>query len=91
MRVINSILLVLLAMILVGCATPEPVVRIVTVRVEVPVPIACKEETPLPPAFCFDRLAETSNIYEMVQCLLSDRKLSQGYEIELTATLKACK
>lgn len=88
---ITNILALLTILTLTGCATPEPVVRIVTVRVEVPVPIACKEETPIPPDFCFDKLLATADIYSMVQCLLSDRKLSQGYEIELVATLTACK
>jgi hypothetical protein len=78
-------------LLLTGCATTEPVIKIVTQRVEVPVPVACKEEVPAVPEYCFSKLSEGSDIYDKTKCLLSDRVRSIGYEIELLAKLKACK
>jgi hypothetical protein len=85
-----KILLVSL-LVLAGCQTTEPIIKVETVRVEVPIAVPCKEEEPAVPEFCFSKLAEGTDIYEKSQCLLSDRKLSKGYETELVAKLKACK
>jgi len=87
---VNKLLLIS-ALLLTGCATTEPVIKIVTQRVEVPVPVACKEDIPVVPEFCFNKLSDESDIYTLVQCLLSDRKLNQGYDLVLTAKLKSCK
>lgn len=81
----------LLVVLLAGCATPTPVIKVVTQTVEVPVPVACKEELPPVPDYCFFKLAEGHSIFDKTRCLLSDRKLSEGYELELAAKLKACK
>jgi len=77
--------------VLSGCATTEPTVKIVTQKVEVPVAMPCKEEVPIAPNYCFSKLNDTENIFDKTKCLLSDRQLSIGYEIELLAKLKACK
>ena len=79
------------ALLLTGCATTEPVIKVVTQRVEVPIAVACKEEIPPPPEYCFNNISPESDIYSFVQCLLSDRKLSHAQEIVLTAKLKSCK
>ncbi len=76
---------------LTGCATTEPVIKVVTQRVEVPVPVACKEEAPILPDYCFIKLTPESSIFDKTVCLLSDRDRSLGYEIELLAKFNACK
>lgn len=80
-----------LMVVLSGCALTEPVIKVVTQRVEVPVPVACKEEVPAAPDYCFSKLGQDSDIYDKTKCLLSDRNRSLGYETELLAKLKACK
>lgn len=88
----TSKLLAIVALVaLSGCATTDPVLKVVTQRVEVPVPVACKEEAPALPDYCFSKLTEGSDIYDKTKCLLSDRDRSLGYETELLAKLNACK
>jgi hypothetical protein len=74
-----------------GCALTDPVIKVVTQRVEIPVPVACKEEIPAVPEYCFAKLEDGTDIYDKTKCLLSDRYRSLGYETELLAKLKACK
>lgn len=76
---------------LVGCATTEPTVRVVTQTVNVPIAMPCKQEAPTPPDYCFNKLNDSADIYDKTKCLLSDRALSLGYEIELLAKFNACK
>lgn len=76
---------------LVGCATTEPTVRVVTQRVEVMIAIPCKEVAPPVPDYCFSKITEGTDIFDKTKCLLSDRQLSLGYEVELLAKLNACK
>lgn len=84
-------LFLILALTLAGCATTEPVIKVVTQTVEVPVAVACKQETPIVPDYCFSKLQDTSDIYDKTKCLLSDKALSIGYETELLAKFNACK
>ena len=77
--------------LLAGCATTDPVIKVVTQRVEVPVPVACKEEAPAVPDYCFSKLTESNDIYDKSKCLLSDRDRSIGYETELLSKFNACK
>jgi hypothetical protein len=86
-----SKLFLVLTLVLAGCASQDPIIRIVTQRVEVPVPVPCKEIAPTPPDYCFSKLTPDSDIYDKTKCLLSDRANSKGYEIELLAKLNACK
>jgi len=74
-----------------GCGTTEPVIKVVTQRVEVPVPVACKEEKPPTPDYCFPKLTTNQTIYEKSRCMLSDRELREAYEVKLAAALQACK
>jgi hypothetical protein len=66
-------------------------IKVVEQIVEIPISVPCKEEIPTEPLFCFDTLSKGTDIYEKTKCLLSDRSLSKGYEIELLSKLKACK
>lgn len=86
-----SNLLILPMFLLAGCGATVPVVKIETQRVEIPVPVPCKEEYPSKPDFNFDKLTEDQDIHEKAKALLADRQLHLGYETELVAKLKACK
>lgn len=74
-----------------ACATNDPVLKVVTQRVEVPVPIACKADVPAVPDYCFPKLTQDSDIFEKSKCLLSDRKLQAAYDVQLNAALQSCK
>lgn len=88
---LKSKLLILIPIaLLAACGTTQPVVKIVTQQVEVPVAIACKAVTPVPPIFNFDILTEDRDIYDKSRAILADRKLHLGYEAELLAALKSC-
>lgn len=87
----NKLFIVAALLTLSGCATTDPVLKVVTQRVEVPVPVACKEEAPALPDYCFSKLTESSDIYDKTKCLLSDRERSLGYETELLSKFNACK
>ena len=88
---ISKLFIIATLVALSGCATTDPVIKVVTQRVEIPVPVACKEEAPALPEYCFSKLIETSDIYDKTKCLLSDRDRSLGYETELLAKFNACK
>ncbi len=84
-------LLLLSLFVLSGCATTDPVIKVETQVVEVPVPVACKEEKPPEPEYCFPKLTASQPIYEKTRCMLSDRQLREAYQIKLAAALQACK
>lgn len=83
--------IIIISLLISGCATTEPTIKVVTERVEIPIPVFCKEEIPKEPNYCFAKLEDSADIFEKTKCLLSDRALSLGYEIELVSKLKACK
>lgn len=87
---INNLLLVSL-LVLSGCGTTDPVIKVETQKVEIPVPVACKEEKPPEPEYCFPKLTANQPIYEKTRCLLSDRQLREAYQVKLAAALQACK
>jgi hypothetical protein len=71
---------------LAGCAGMAPKVQ----EVKVPVPVPCKVEAPLRPAFTVDGLPVGSGIWEQMKALRAERKQRQGYEAELEAAVRAC-
>lgn len=76
-----------------GCSTisPEPGIKTVIQRVEVPIYMPCAAEIPKKPEFNFDNLKLDDNIFDKIKALLSDRHLHIGYQDELLAALKSCK
>ena len=79
-----------LALLLCGCSTiPAP--KVVTQTVDVPIAMPCTQEIPPAPDYCFTKLTADQDIFAKSKCLLSDRDLSMGYELELLTKLKACK
>lgn len=91
MSTTNLLLTTAVTFALVACGTTQPVVKIVTQQVEVPIAVACKTETPVEPVFNFASITETNDIYDKTRALLADRALHLGYETELLAALKSCK
>jgi hypothetical protein len=76
-----------------ACATTprEPVINTVIQKVEIPISVPCKAETPILPEFNFDKLTEEDTIFDKVKAILADRVLRDAYEEELRIALKSCK
>lgn len=87
---VRSKLVLLSVLLLAACQTPQPGIKTVIQKVEVPVAVPCKEVIPLEPAFYFDKLVPNTDIYGQAQALSADRLLHKGYEEELLAALTAC-
>ena len=78
MKSVLAIALVLLT----GCASTQGPVL-------VPITEPCTVQQPVEPATHFS--PPYTNPFNAVRDLLSDRKLSEAYQIELKAALRACK
>ena len=81
-------LLVVLVLLLAGCASREPVVR--TVRVEVPVLVPCKTQAVTVPSWVVSGLKKSDSLEVKVRTLLAERRQRMGYERELVAAVGAC-
>ncbi|WP_258925534.1 hypothetical protein [Pseudomonas paracarnis] len=80
--------LVLLALVLTGCAGREPEVR--TVRVEVPVLVPCKTKEVAVPPWTAAGLKKSHSLEVKVRALLAERRQRIGYERQLVAAVQAC-
>jgi len=87
---VRNKLILLSVLLLAACQTPQPGINTVIQKVEVPVAVPCKEAIPPAPAFNFDKLVPSTDIFGQVQALTADRLLHQGYEEKLSAALTAC-
>jgi len=81
-------LLVVLALVLAGCAGKEPEVR--TVRVEVPVLVPCKTTAVAVPPWAAEGLKKSDSLELKVRALLAERRQHIGYERQLVAAVGAC-
>ena len=81
-------LLVVLALVLAGCAGKEPEVR--TVRVEVPVQVPCKTKEVAVPPWASTGLKKSDSLEVKVRALLAERRQRIGYERQLVAAVNAC-
>lgn len=81
-------LLLVLALVLVGCAAREPEVR--TVRVEVPVLVPCKTKEVAVPPWAAQGLSKSDSLEVKVRALLAERRQRIGYERQLVAAVTAC-
>ena len=81
-------LLVVLAMVLVGCADRGPEVR--TVQVEVPVLVPCRTKVVVVPPWAAEGLKKSDSLELKVRALLAERRQRIGYERELVAAVVAC-
>lgn len=88
----SKLLILLSVLTLDGCATmtPEPVIKTVIQRVEVPVAVPCKATVPAAPDLNFSKALQSQSIFDKTKSLLADRKLQLGYEVELLAALNSC-
>lgn len=76
--------LLLIPLILTGCATTSTV----PVEIKVPVPVKCKAETPVEPVIsCY----KDSDIFELTKCMIYEIKVRKSYEKELNVALESCK
>lgn len=83
---------ILISVLLAGCSTfPTSGVKIEVQKVEVPVVVPCKVDTPTEPQYNFDKVSEKDDIFVKVKALLADRKLYQGYTSSLLTSLEVCK
>ena len=84
-------LITLPLVLLVGCAaTTKETVKLDTVRVNVPVYVACEATIPTKPDYVTQNVPNSATIYEKMQALLSDRLLSMTYEKELEGAIVLC-
>ena len=74
-----------------ACGTTEPLLRVETKEVKVPVPVACKTEAPPVPVYNVPKLKITNTIFEKTQAYLADEQLRKAYAKELLAALNSCK
>lgn len=81
-------LLMVLALVLAGCAAREPEVR--TVRVEVPVLVPCKTKAVAVPPWAAAGLKKSDSLEVKIRALLAERRQRIGYERELEAASLAC-
>ena len=79
--------LVLLALVLTGCAGRVPEVR--TVRVEVPVLVPCKTQEVAVPPWAAAGLKKSDSLEVKVRALLAERRQRIGYERELVSAVGA--
>lgn len=77
--------------VLVGCATTrEPTINTLIQKVDVPIAVSCKVDMPVKPVYNFSKLGTDADIFDKIKALLADRKLSQGYELEMETALNSC-
>ena len=81
-------LLMVLALVLAGCAGTEPEVR--TVRVDVPVLVPCKTKAVAVPSWAAQGLKKNDNLEVKVRALLAERRQRIGYERQLVAAISSC-
>lgn len=79
----KTALVVLLSVLLVGCATSMPE------TVQVPIPVPCKIQEPEQPQLKFS--PPYDNVFDAVRDLLGDRVLMEAYQNELRIALSACR
>ncbi|AZF00008.1 Phage protein [Pseudomonas orientalis] len=80
--------LLLLALVLTGCAGRASEVR--TVRVEVPVLVPCKTKEVTVPPWAAAGLKKSDSLEVKVRALLAERRQRLGYERLLEAGITSC-
>lgn len=80
--------ILLVALLLTGCAGLMPAPKVVEVKV--PVQVQCKVTPPERPLFAVDGLPIGSGIWEQMKALRAERQQRIGYILELEAVVKAC-
>lgn len=81
-----GVLLLIVVLAIAGCSS-LPVPR----EIRVPVPVPCIDRTPERPSMLSDQELLALDDYALVVSLARDRRIRQGYEAELEATLEGCR
>lgn len=76
------------ALMLAGCAATT---RVDIQRVNVPVPVECKEPVPERPVMPTDGLATTATLDQFAQAAMAEIERREGYEGELLTALDNCR
>lgn len=79
--------LAVMALALAGC---ETVPRVEIQRVNVAVPVECKEPVPSRPAMPTEALQLGANTDQFVQAAQAEIERREGYEVQLRAALAVC-
>lgn len=80
--------LLAVSLLLVACASPEPVVT--AVPVSVPVVAACKVAAPERPVSFVAGLSREATLFEQVRAALGEIEARRAYEAEQEAAVMAC-
>ncbi len=74
--------------LMVGCATKK---HVEIQRVNVPVPVECKEPVPVRPVMPTEGLASTATLDQFAQAAMAEIERREGYEGELFTALENCR
>lgn len=80
-----KVFIVLLAMLITGCASQPPA----TIPVNVAIPIKCQAEVPQRPVMPTEVLQSTAP-FDRARAALAEIDFREGYELELVAALRSC-
>lgn len=82
---------VLAGIVLIAACSRQVEPQIRTVRVEVPVQVACRAPEVAVPPWAAASLRKTDSLEVKVRALLAERRQRIGYERELVAAVDACR
>lgn len=84
----TAIALIAACALLAGCATRN---HVEIQRVNVPVPVECKEPVPVRPVMPTEGLASSATLDQFAQAAMAEIERREGYEGELLAALENCR
>lgn len=84
----SAIALIAVCALFAGCASKN---HVEIQRVNVPVPVECKEPVPARPVMPTEGLATTATLDQFAQAAMAEIERRDGYEGELLAALENCR
>lgn len=84
----NAAILIAACALLAGCATQN---RVVVQRVNVPIPVECKEPVPARPAMPTEALRLGATVDDFARAAMAEIERREGYEEELLTALESCR
>jgi hypothetical protein len=85
----NRLSMCLAALVLAGCAAPPP--RVEIQRVNVPIPVACREPAPERPAMPTEALRPGGTMDDFARAAMAEIERREGYEGQLLTALESCR
>lgn len=79
---------VLIPLVLAGCGATAP--RVEVQRVNVAVPVECKESIPARPVMPTEALRPGATVDQFAQASMAEIERREGYEVQLVAALAIC-